>query len=788
MRLKGARTKHVPSWTGPLIEDAEPDVIDGVGALDDGVNVMARTGGLREVRGGSSALLTLADVAGNAIDNVLGIFPYTATGIAVVAHSSAADKHYAYGLTDEPDFVTGTEATSRADMGWNIADPARPLGVELFEKLYVVDARITAARQGMAVLVYTGGAWSLSIPVYDLDGSGAGTAVLRAYSAEVFNGVLFVSGYDSETGGDAPHLVRHSLLGTDPAAAGGFDSRAYAIIGAKGQRVQAMRSGRSVMLVAKDNELYQISGTGRGLPGWQYGIQQVTNAVGAGCTNPYALDHALGYWYGMGRAGPWRSDGSSVESLLPPRRRSWRQLDLLELAFVRYHADRRQIWFGVPQPSVSGYVSAPNVAWIWDIDREQWDVNQRTGRSFHLVQGIAQSPELPAAPPSVVAQSWSYGEANADGLAYMWGTFTAGDNFAETEVWGQVSGSAYALQATLPAGVKRFRVVHGVGQEPWILQVKLRHLRNGAYSEFTVDVPFYSPIRPPLLQTWWRGVTPPLTTLPRRYQLVVNSANVTAYLDSDPARFSDTFAITTPAVVSVDEMPAGSGEEFEAVAERADWPISHRESVVSVAHVGGASFDGSQVCEPRQSYYTAGKPELTTIEVTWQPGGYSKTFYLEYRVLGSGSAFTIAATRIEPAFTTQELEPIVTTVTGLTAGTRYEFRVRNNSSVTSAGVTMYTALPAPTFTSATTAGAGTPDVDLDISVPQAGHGLRVYNAAQTYDNLTASASAGSNLLNSTAGVCGTGDRYFARTYDANWPADFRYSSAATADIVDPCVT
>ncbi len=795
MRLKGARLAHVRGWTGPLIEDAEPDTVDGAGALDDGLNLMARTGGLREVRGGSAAVLTFAAVGGFAISDVLGVFPYSSTGLAVVAHCVGGVKHYAYGLTDVPAFVTGAEATSRVDLGWNSATPARPLGVELFEKLYVVDASESASRQGMVVLAYSGGVWSVATPTYDLDTAAGAAQVMRAYCAEVFNGVLFTSGYDSETTNNAPHLVRHSLLGTDPSSAGGFDPRAYAIIGAKGQMVRGMKAGRTVLLVAKANELYAISGAGRALPGWQYSIQPVTNSIGAGVTNPYAIDHALGTWYGLGLAGPWRSDGANVESLLPPRRRSWRQLEKLEKAVVRYHADRRQVWFYVPQPSISGYASAPNVAWVWDIEREQWDLNHRTARSFHHIQSIAQAPTLTATAPTSLAQTWSYGE----GPTIMWGTFTPGNAFAQTEVWQEVPGAGYTLSQTLPAGVRRFRVV-ATGSEPCQLNVKVRHLKSGAYTDYSSEIRFYGSLRQPLNQVYGRGVSSasyptfaggaspvyPVVSNVTVLETLHNGQNVDV---ANPSRFSQVWTNQGVGVQALTDTYSGndlSGVLFESYVSRSDWPVSHQTSPIAPAYV--ESNSATTPPRPTQSMFANGGLTPSQIDVLWGAATNDGVSYvLEYRILGSGLAFTVAATYVAPSAPTAMVGQL-TSITGLASGTQYEVRVRRAPSGTfSTSTTMYTALPLPTSITATTNGSpGVPNVPISVVVAASGHGLRVYNAAQTYDNLVASASIGANAMTSTVGVSGTGDRYYARTYNSAWPTGFQFSSAVSDDITDPC--
>jgi hypothetical protein len=447
MRLRG-RTLHVAGWTGPLVEDAEPDLVDGLGAVDDGLNWMARDGAKRIIRGGSASVLSLAAVSGQNISDVLGLWPWTPTGAFALAHAVTGSKHYGYALTDTPAFAlpvgAATEADSRLDLGWNSATPARPHAVELFEKLYIVDATEATTRQGMLSVSLSGGVLAVSTPTYDLDNSGGSPGALKGFAAEVYNGVLFVSGYDNETAansGTAPHLLRHSLLGTDPASASGFHPDAYAIIGAKGQWIRALRAGRTSLLVAKEHELYKVYGQGRALGGWQYQIQQVNQTLGVGCTNPYALDHAFGMWYGIGRSGPWRSDGETVELLRAGRDRSWSKVDKLHLAQVRFYPERRQMVFAVYITGQPTYAVAPFEYWTWDMARDQWDVNQRYKRSFHMVNPVVQgATSAPSGIPGVPVQDFTY-SANVMGLhnltTIVWGefSFNAADLTAETEVW-----------------------------------------------------------------------------------------------------------------------------------------------------------------------------------------------------------------------------------------------------------------------------------------------------------------------------------------------------------------
>ena len=575
MKIAGARTAHVPGWTGPLIEDAEPDAVDGKGALDDGANLVAQSAGRRVTRGGSRVAVTYAAVSSSAISDVLGVYPYTACGAVVAAHSTTGVRHYAYAHTDTLGWALTTEAASRTDLLWNSATAARPLGVELFEKLYIVDATESAARQGMAVAVFAGGAFTITVPTYDLDASGGSPGVLRGYAAEVFGGVLFVSGYDSESApssGNAPHLIRHSLLGTDPAASGGFDPNAYLILGSKGQYVRAMKAGRTVMMAAKDNELFLISGSGRALPGWQYQVQPVGNTIGAGCTNPYALDHAFGMWYGLGRTGPWRSDGSSVELLRAGRDRSWSRADRLQTAQVRLHPDRRQVLFNLYELGRPSYAVAPFQQWVWDLDRERWDLSQRYARSFHwlgtVTQGSTVAPSgIPGAPSQDMVYAFAY-----DAIE---GTLVPADATASTEVWTRTASGTSALWETLGVGRTRFRLTGLAASDT--RYVKVRHSKSGAVSDFSSETLCYTRLRAPFLVAGSESTTDTetqraITTAPfhggAALAVTTTGASYSASWAAEPASIRTDYD-TTPATVL---------ELYSGITTEILWPSGHQAS------------------------------------------------------------------------------------------------------------------------------------------------------------------------------------------------------------------
>lgn len=779
MRVAGARRLHVPGWTGPLIEDAEPDTVEGAGALDDGLNLMAQSGRRRIVRGGARVAQTFSDVTSNPVTDCWGPFRYTSSGAVAVAHVPANTKHYAYALTDECAFVAATEALSRGDLSWNSATPARPLAVELFEKVYFVDGTESASRQGMSVGVWASGAWTVTQPTFDLDGSGGSPGVLRAYSAEVFNGVLFVSGYDSESApssGNAPHLLRHSLLGTDPSASSGFDPNAYAILGAKGQYVRAMKSGRTVLLVAKDSELYAISGFGRSLPGWQYQIQQVSNSLGAGCTNPYALDHAYGTWYGIGRVGPWRSDGNTVDLLRAGRDRSWGRVQNLQLATVTAHPDRRQVWFGVHEVGRSTYETAPCTYWVWDLEREQWDVNQRTNRSYHYLGTVLQGASVaPDGTPGAPVQDLEDAAFVTDALEI---TFTPTDASAQTEVWYRnATGGAAALFETLADGLARSRLTGLSGSSKYY--VKLRHTRSGVASDFSSETLCYTRMIP---NPVYAGTVATTDTEPSRTVLVTNyTAGADVTVAANTGGFSTTFSASPFGTQSAtDASPFGT--QYTATANFGDWPVGQQDVAQTICY---QTTVGSTT-PPKPSQDLTGLGE-TVISALFWPQAHGRTYRIEYAHPSTPFTFTDAGVSVTSPAAGNALNPLQLTIAGVVAGVAYFVRLKDSATGnTSSTEVMYTKLPAPSALAVTSTGSGTPAVSIDVTITGT-FAIDLYNADRTYENLTSIVSAGLHNYTTTAGSCGQRDIYYARTYSASWPLGYRYSDPVSDTVDNPCV-
>jgi len=489
-RLAAGRSHRAEGYCGGIEENAPPiaaDAAGGQGTLDSATNFFATGVGKLAVRGGSQVKQTLASA-----NKVLYLRPFTPVGAIAVAHTDISTKHKLWRLTTDVAFFTGTEATSTHDLSWDKATPARPVGAELYEKMFIADATVDySARKG---LVCVDGAGTVTPVAFDF---GGGSETLKPYVCEEFNNHLFIAGYENKTlSADAPATIRHSYLGVSPEAVGGFDTLAYLYCGAKGQRVTGMKKGRGLMLVAKNNELYRITGFGIAKPGWTFAIEMVQTTQGLGVSNPYALCYAAGsaggpgYWYGIGEAGPFRSDGFSAEFLGLPRAASWNKITNLAYAWVIYHPDRNVVLFGMNQTPVPAgrSVTYPTVAWIWDCQRERWISD--IAMSADMTYASAIPSVTTTFSPSTAPTSLAFTHFSA-GLTTVAATWTNGDATASTEIWVRDinSGGTSALWSTAAPAATSATITGLVAGTNYA--VKIRHIKSGigtAYAQATTTV------------------------------------------------------------------------------------------------------------------------------------------------------------------------------------------------------------------------------------------------------------------------------------------------------------
>jgi len=490
-RLARPKVRRVEGWVGGVNENAPPvaDPEGGAGTLDQAQNFFPTGVGKLAVRGGSQVKRTLN------CNRALYLRPFTPTGAIAVAHTDGTGlngtKHYIWRLTADLAFFAATELLSETDLVWNVATPARPIGAELFEKMFLADATVDySARQGLVCLTGAGVVTPVS---FDL---GGGAQQLKPYVVEEFNNHLFVAGYENMTlSADAPATLRHSYLGISPEAAGGFDPLAYNYIGAKGQRITGLKKGRGLMLVAKANELYRVTGFGIAKPGWTFAVEMVQNTQGLGVSNPYALTYAGGYWYGIGEGGPFRSDGFGAEFLGLPRERSWGKTTNLSYAWAIYHPDRNVVLFGLNQTPVPSGRSAtyPTVVWIWDCQREEWMGDVAMSADMMYAHAIPTGTVLgPTALPNTLA--FTHASATTSSVAATWAN---GDATAATELWlrDETHGGSYYLWATAAAAATTATLSSLTSGSNY--KAKIRHIKAGVASDWTAEVDAYTALPAP---------------------------------------------------------------------------------------------------------------------------------------------------------------------------------------------------------------------------------------------------------------------------------------------------
>ncbi len=260
------------------------------------------------------------------------------------------------------------------------------------------------------------------------------------------------------------------------------------MIGSKGQRITALRKGRGILLIAKENEFHRVSGFGRAFAGWQYQVEPLENTQGLGIANPKALTFAEGFWWGIGAQGPLRTDGVTVESIVGPRRPSWRGIDNVADSWVAYHPERRLMLFGLhPTEAASGRSATyPWVVWAWDIQRSVWQPNHKYGADlFHASaittttgssSGASGGPSAAPSSPSTSAETVSGYQAN----------WTNGDTTAQTEFWEKEgSGGTWTLVTVVAANTALYAQTGLTNHVEYFWRT--RHTKSGIKSQWDVE-------------------------------------------------------------------------------------------------------------------------------------------------------------------------------------------------------------------------------------------------------------------------------------------------------------
>lgn len=774
-KLTRAQTRDVAGWTGGVREESEPALAisqDGAGRLRAGENFVHQSG-LRLVRRGGT-VRRLAFVL-NSISDLLHVSPFSPTGGLVVSHSVLNERHYAHAITEDGAHAlpvgAGTEVGSRTLLPteWNDAAPARPQVVELFETAFVADGSAGTPKPLLSVQV-SGGALVAAPVSADLDGN-AVTGLLRPAGIAVHASVLFAWGWEDEAIGRAPHVMRHSYLGRNPRDVTAWDPNAQAILGAHGQPIRAARSGQGVLLVAKESELYRLTGTPDALPGWQFGVQQIDNSRGAGCAGPLALDMADNAWYGIGRAGPWRCDGASVELLRTGRSRSWSAVGDLARAYVVHHPRRRAVCFGFVEPARGA--GAPTVQWWWDLDRDCWMPNQRPGTRVHMAASVAPAGVAVSSAPSALRQVLNNGAFQRTTLQLTW---TLGRPDQATEVYLRSETTAAQLVGTVPAGVPgvilrdlppgviRYASVRHVGAQP---------------TEFSAEVPVYTAVPSPRLAMpivpGYRitsDVAGPVRVVSENAtENVVNTeltvaAGVSLTSPATPPRRSDAAALVLTAAARRPAFPDAIETSPEVFAASYGWRSA------------GVALPDTALPIPTQVLDADAWSETAITVQVCPHATVPQTVAVQWRRFGTGEWVT-ADLRLLPA----SAAPYTITIPGLIAGERWG--VRTVFDPISAGASSeeecFTAIPAPTITGGSVEGAislAPGDRLVTVTPPNAAAGFDILIGTlnQAFEALYTAVPGGPQLYTLDVPSDGLPLVLTCRARNPLWPAGLEWSA------------
>lgn len=783
MRLRQGRPRHVAGWVGGLIEEAEPDRADAEGqadgVLDVGENFVATETGRLLVRGGSLTKRTPTNASSVALSQMLGIFPFTQTGAVSIGHHVGSAKHFLHRLDSALAYTTGLESTSRHDLGWNTATAGKPVVAEFYEKLLIADA--TLAYASRRPLLSVDGSGTVTTIQQDLDGNGP--ANLYPFCVAVFAGFVFIAGFDNNSDGDRPETIRHSKVGEDPAAPGGFEALAWARIGAVGQRISAMSPGDNLLLVAKHNELYRINDgpTLYGGVGFQFAIQQLDNSRGFGVSNPYALYYRKPFWYGLGDAGPFRTDGSSLDSLVGVRRRTWRKVQGLDKAWVTFHPERNAILFGVPVTDDPANPTYPSRVMVWDVARENWMPDWPLGRSVIHCHAISTpigatttlDSGAPTAPPGAPSQTFDSNVPTPTGSSFRM-TFTPGDVTSQTEIWIRTagSGSVSVLYATIAAGVSTFDVT---GRDVSTLYlVKLRHRKGAAFSDFSAEggaqtgaTELAAPSN--LEQTFTDGVTPTNTNLDFTFTAGAAGADTEVWKSNDNVTF--TLDQTIGAGTTAGTITGGSNGANRYVKVRAK-----QGSVYSVFTAAVRMFfaDSTVITAPSALAQTVNGSTPTTgsVTMTYTPGNATGLSLVEvWRRLPAGVSALVAVLPSSGSFSISQ-----------DASTDYRYKLRHRVGGAFSGFTgevaAYTKLVGPTIVGK--APYSQTEIQLTIDNNDDGADVRVYDANSLAILETLSTQAAGEVIAIPAGLtCGTTYDLRASAVRSGWPVGLREEFSST---------
>jgi hypothetical protein len=421
-----------------------------------------------EVRQGKVAVRKGLELATDLSLDGLGVTPMTDVALVqafrarqlgvLVAYEAASRKVQVFTAAS-----SGVNPTFQLQWGVLDVDAGRPLffGAESYRKVFLAHAMESLDKRLKTVWFDPDDTPVLQDLSADLDGAGSADIFFRGVAKHL--NYLMGWGYGTASDADRPEIVRTSLPGQPHV----FNREHYFIVGTRGEPVvNGMTLTRDGFLVAKENELFLITGTNRSNFGW-VGIDPSYGFAGA------RLGAVLnGVCYFWSSEGPRATSGGPSEDLAIPLDLAGPQPDdLVELGpigegFAQYKPDTKQIEFIFGHRAYVLNLRIPSQPrWTY----KEYGEELRCGGLFYVGSTSAVPEGFPenvvlTATASTLLVAWDNEDAVGDEQVEIWlqvgsGTWTrvrslTVDGDSQTETLTDDDG---VIPATLHTVALRFR-------------------------------------------------------------------------------------------------------------------------------------------------------------------------------------------------------------------------------------------------------------------------------------------------------------------------------------------
>lgn len=432
----------------------------------------------------------------SAVENnaVCGIFPFATQGGAGAPTAGIA---FSFNAVDQTIYLhqLGEDGsilrTLTAYSGYTPSAPPQMTGVELFGKFYFcADGREAATdRLGMGVFDPTG-AGTVTIPSYDVDGSGTGVLKFKGICVHR-GGTLAGWGYSGNAASpDAPHLWMYCKY-TDPTTwtPDLTDTSAGSIVvGRLNVPIIACAASGLYTIIGKESEMYGLDGDF----GAQFYTRQMANANGPVSTTGMCTTGPLAVW--MSNQGPAYSQLGAAPVLFGTNRLTKRFGTYFDLTYctAKYHGTLNRVGFLLRRQATMDAVPVteawPTQLLWWDTVRNAFYIHDAPSECFTFgpIGGPGTSVGGPSGTPSSLVATPSTGDPTVAELTW---SNSGGDSTALVSVEYKVStDSGWTVVGPSPAGSTGW-VLTGLAAAT-TYNWRLRYFKNGSYGSYATGSDF----------------------------------------------------------------------------------------------------------------------------------------------------------------------------------------------------------------------------------------------------------------------------------------------------------